>query len=351
MQVNKGRLVKLLIVEREFQWLNEHAEFGSSLLNGNDNKANFTIDQLPSDHYDIVVCVSSYKPFVYTNLFVEQGEERSLELSLQADDLKVQVVGKYTLEGADVEGHEGISISTVGRPFSTTTASSGAFELSLPAGRYTLKASYNGYIDKLVSEIMIPEVEVHELTEQILSRDRSAGVRAQFISPFPDYNWDETIISLTGEQRIPDLRPTPTGQFEFMDLTPDIYVLEVLSPGHADYDRIVDLRQGVIDLGKFLEVESQNVPVMQGRVLLADQANEGNHGEIFIQAYLQEDNLFTTTQTDEAGYFTFTAAQADFKLIISKDGYISQEINVLWNQGNQNFEVNGELLTQIQISV
>ena len=56
--------------------------------------------------------------------------------------------------------------------------------------------------------------------------------------------------------------------------------------------------------------------------------------------------LVTTAQTDENGQYAFTAAKTDFRLVFSKDGYVSQELNVAWSDDLSAFRVNAELLTE-----
>ena len=122
--------------------------------------------------------------------------------------------------------------------------------------------------------------------------------------------------------------------------------------GHLLFNTTIILNDGANELGtialvpEFEAPEPETAPTLSGVAYVGDHAlDSGRHGGIVIHAYTGG-TLVTTAQTDENGQYAFSAAKTDFRLVFSKDGYVSQELNVAWSDDLSAFRVNAELLTE-----
>ena len=150
-------------------------------------------------------------------------------------------------------------------------------------------------------------------------------------------------MTLIGDGQERQISPGADGAFEFLNLRPGLYGVDIVAEGHLPVARVVEVLPNQNDIGAIPltpEFEApEAAPTLRGIARLGDQqGDDANHFGITVQAFVGE-NLATSTQTNGAGAYVFTAGRTDYRLVFRKTGYESVELAVTWNAQANRFDV------------
>ena len=345
-------------LSEDLAWITNEALVTDGLISSGDNAAVFSLSSVPGGVYDLVLCVQGYVPLVIPGLFVERGVDKALSLRLIAPTVEVSdtfMAGRVTLEGAPENGHGRALVSTVGRPYSATTAENGEFIMPLPPGTYDISVSREGFAREVRSDLIVAPNETLTVDDIFLAKDTSGRVRGQLSTTITSYEWAGTTeVRLIGDGIARTAIPSATGVFEFEQLAPGLYGLEIISQGHLNISRVIEVVSGELDLEMIaLEPEStsESAVYLRGKVYLQDQDRDGPFHRGILVHVLRDNQLVASTLTDIDGEFALVASRLNYTLRFEKPGYESRNEAVSWVEGNNRFELNGVALSEERIGL
>ena len=278
-----------------------------------------------------------------------------------ADPEAPKLRGRAHLADQPLEGgnHNGITVHAFYENAddlvaTTQTDASGQFVFDAARTNYRLEFYRAGY--QSPDELRVVwsesdgrfEVDDEPLAEHpgvVLNADLSARVNGTVVSPLAGFAWDETIVRLDGDGQSRQTTPDAEGAFEFTELRPGLYGLEVDANGHLPASHFIEVEPGpnqpepVVLVPEF-EAPAE-APTLRGLARLSDQPLEdGDHSGVVVHAFFADaEELVATTQTDASGQFAFVAARTDYTLHFSREGYGAAELDVTWSEASEAFMV------------
>lgn len=202
------------------------------------------------------------------------------------------------------------------------TDSGGNFELEVPAGVYEITASYDGYRATLhYSGVSISTTSLSFVLYEVLGT--VSGQVTDGISTLAD-----VMVSLTNANSHYSATTTaPFGTFRMENVTPGVYVLRAFKNGYnsTGYPNPITITKGSeISVNLTLEAGSNLYGMLRGSVLY-----NGNPLEEVKVVLSMENKVYLATSTDGDGNYSFDrVAPGQYELLISKNGYVGQSIDV-----------------------
>ncbi len=270
--------------------------------------------------------------------------------------------GQARLLGA--EDHAGIRVEArLGGASVSSTLTDEAGAWVMPASRvdHTLHFSRPRYLaptpveatwDGEAEVFMVGDTALADHEDVLLAPDLSGGVVGELASTRPNIDWAALAIDvrLVGDRGPAEAPAIVINRFEFADLQPGLYGLQIDVQGHVPYGRVVQVGGLPQDLGMIRLSEEAQDPerrvVLQGAARLSDGAlPEG------IQVRLIADGVtLDLTETDAEGRYAFEASRLPHTLVFGKEGYTSPApIEVAWNGDEQRFEAAGLPLEELDV--
>ena len=202
--------------------------------------------------------------------------------------------------------HEGILVEAMGTGFLTVTDESGAFEMTLPAARYTLRVSFAGYTTSRTEALELEAEGRLELDAPVLL-DAEPGAISGVLAPAPGSPTqpalDAPIVRLfsagdaMGEDAIEQISPSDDGAFVIGGVAPGAYDITASLDGFFDARRrvVVDAGQRV-DLGR---VELVSRPTDAELTGIARRSGADDHAGITVEVA----GARIASQTDSDGAY------------------------------------------------
>ncbi len=255
------------------------------------------------------------------------GEERDLgEVPLRAvneAESTGTAVGVARRTPSVGDEHGGIRVGARDTPFSTVTASDGAFELPLPAGRYTLDFEAPGYEPAELDDVtVVAGAETEPLSVFVRGRPGAVRGRLRVSADFsrPDLFADATVsraASPDGDSEAAAVAEAD-GSFVFPAVPVGTWYVRVALPGFepavevavVEVDAATDL--GFVDLRPSLEVGTLN-----GTARLAGAPEDG-HAGIRVQV---RDTTFSTETAADGAFSLVDLPVNRYQLVFSRPGY------------------------------
>lgn len=202
------------------------------------------------------------------------------------------------------------------------TDSGGNFELEVPAGTYEIIASYEGYrATTQYSGVSIGTSSLSFVLYEVLGT--VSGQVTDGVSTLAD-----VMVSLTNANSHYSATTTsPFGAFRMENVTPGVYVLRAFKNGYnsTGYPNPITISKGSeIGINLTLEAASNLYGLLRGMVLYNGKPLEG------VKVVLSmESKVYLTTSTDGSGNYSFDrVAPGQYELLISKNGYVGQSMDV-----------------------
>ncbi len=144
------------------------------------------------------------------------------------------------------------------------------------------------------------------------------------------------------------------GQFQFAALEPGVYALSVLVQGHLPVSQVVTLEQGDNVL-ETIEVISQDEDedaqvVLSGRVCRGACDEGVDHSGILVRASVGV-NPAGVAISERDGRFALRAAEDNHRLAFLADGYVNQDVDVLWSEVERGFFVGDQPLEDAAVNL
>lgn len=205
---------------------------GAETTTGSDGL--FSFMNLPPGTYTLSAFAVGYE-VLQQEVEVEAVEATSLVLSLKL--IRSQVSGSILLEGAT--SHEGITVTLVDSPFSTTTDAAGNFVLEgVPTGAYLLEASKEGYSTAQTVVALTSEPETVSLT-----LDPTGSVSISGVISLPE-GADPTGISVVLEGTAFSTTVDEYGLFSLKNVPAGTYTLVASKEGYVSQSESVTVAEG-----------------------------------------------------------------------------------------------------------
>jgi hypothetical protein len=290
----------------------------------------FRFSEVPSGAWHLRAEVSGFEPVERTAL-VALGQTIDLgALALRPATAVGYVVGEAHLGVAGADAIAPIDVEAEGTPYATRTASSGAFELALPAGTYRIAARSAGYGDARSDAVEVGVGSRVTLGSPLVLTALPAHLRARII-----------VLGLDGAPRAPgdallgqvvveylptdaDVPPTSVpvgadGRIDVSGVAPGAYALRAHLAGHGSVFRPFDATPGaVVNLGELIlepALAGAEPAYVVGQVLLSGR---DVHGDVVVEA---ADHL-TATRTRADGTFRLqVVGDLPFSLSFTAPGF------------------------------
>jgi hypothetical protein len=202
------------------------------------------------------------------------------------------------------------------------TDAGGNFEHEVLAGVYEITASYEGYRSTAVySGISISTSSLSFVLYEVLGT--VSGHVTDGVSTLTD-----VMVSLTNANSHYSATTTaPYGSFKMENVTPGVYVLRAFKNGYnsTGYPNPITIVKGSdIKVNLTLETAANYYGMVRGSVLYNGNPLEGARVVLSM-----DDKAYLATVSDRKGNYSFTnVAPGDYELLISKNGYVGQSIDV-----------------------
>ena len=326
----------------------------------------FSVGQLREGSYTLSAQVQGHQPWLGTvTLPTADPVEVNLTPALVSFESVVQDGAGAPVEGVVVRARQGDRLADT-----TLSDEQGRFRLTLTPETHTLTFSRAGYLARPEATLTwdadadVFDVDSGGEPPFVLEAQPAATFRGEVQSGDPPVSlnsWPNiafvSLIRVDGEgQRIEPVANADggRGQFQFAALEPGTYELNVSAQGHLPFSAQVTLASGdntLLDaLGEpviVLSPESgDEAAVMRGQVLLqGEPAEGGDHSQILVRASV-EGNLVTNATTDQTGTFAFLTSRQDHLLSFSREGFITRDVAVVWDELEERFQVEGAPLSE-----
>lgn len=349
-------------IERVLVSLRKQRELGTPFLDQNlSNGGRFSFEDLDSGRYQLSVSLSGFETVRFSlNLAIGEladlGEiELTPRVSTETGEVSVGVMGKVrrALSAEDDQG--GILIEALGTPFATVSASDGRFYLPLPPQEHTLRFSALNYQSARRFSITVTPDAITSIDEVITLQPNPSQLRGSVTldGQFEDVPLTSVVVRLYDREDAPTseaLMTTPLderGRFIFDDAP--VQQLWVSVTCEAYYPQ---LRPILIQIGQIVEAghfDLQSTPrpepptsaPLRGRALYADrESHEGLLVEIRRAGV-----LIASVGTEASGEYALHLDTADYTLFFSAPLYQSQTLDVVWDEEDLRFEVDGAPLS------
>jgi hypothetical protein len=283
----------------------------------------FTLDEIVPGSYLLEAAIETFLPLSLP-VNVKAGEDVDLgtvRLTLQPGADQVTVLGLATL--ANAADSSGILVEVVGRSFTALTGSTGAYQLLLPAGTYTLRFSHKDFVTTSLSNVVIAKGASQTLAAVALPSN-PATVRGAVTgelsgsgggkAPLANATVTVEATSLTGLS-------DATGAFTLTGLPAGTYRIRALKAG---YDDVV---QSVVNLAGGEErtlPDAFALPLSRGG--LAGKVTLGAGADASGIAVTVSQGASSTTQlTGPSGAFAFSGLLlGSYSVAAQKAGYKAQ---------------------------
>ena len=316
----------------------------------------FQVSGLTPGPYLLVVDVAGHETWS-DSVTLTAGANTIPPIDLELE--KVALVGKVLLaEQTDDNGHGGVSVVMQRDEFvSAVTISSqmGTFTAEIPSTRHTIVLALNGYVsrqvavlwDSVLREFMFdhdnddrtPVVPLNG-TPIVLEVDRTVSATGELRSPLPNVQWSvDASVTLAGLDTFSAI-VSPDGHFSTTDIRPGEYTLTIRAAGHRTAIRTVRLVSGPNDLGTF-ELEPDEVTA-RGIVMLEGETDQG----LAVIRARRDGVIVATTESGAGGDFVLQITRSTHQLSISKPGFVSETVTILWDTVDERFEFEGFALEE-----
>lgn len=321
----------------------------------------FTFQDLSEGRYQLQVTLDGFNTVQYS-FIMEIGELIDLGtirltsiINDNTGDISVGVFGvvKRSLGG---EGeHGGILVEAVNTSFSTSSNSEGAFYLSLPPGEHTLRFSTINYQSARLFAIQVDANRLTNIEEELVLQPNPSQARGSVslqgrLENVPLSNVvvrllsdvDSNLMNAVQTVSLDDL-----GRFILDDIPVGPLWLLVSCEGYYEQLRPFVSSVGIVsEVGHF---DLQALPVTQGpsESLLQGSAQFSDlSSHQGLQVEIRRNNvLISSLLTDSQGFYGVNVPTQDYILTFTSPFYISQSLEVVWDEEDLRFEVSGAPLS------
>ena len=349
-------------IERVTVSLRRQRELGEPYLDQNlDSTGRFNFDELQDGRYQLSVSLSGFDTvrFAITlsiGELVDLGEiPLSPRVSTETGEVSVGVMGtvKRALSAEDDQG--GILIEALNSPFATVSASDGRFYLSLPPGEHTLRFSYPSYQSARRFSISVSPDLITNLDEIIVLQPSPSQLRGSVSldGRLEGVPLESVIVRIYDQEETPTSEAIQTvtldtaGRFIFDDVPVQQLWVSVTCEAYYPQLRPILVNVGeVVEAGHFdLRSTPQPQPPtdapLRGRALFEDK---DSHEGLLVEVR-KAGVLIASVGTEASGEYALNLETEDYILSFSAPLYIPQTLNVVWDEEDLRFEVDGSPLS------
>lgn len=251
--------------------------------------------------------------------------------------------------------HGGILVEALNTPFSTITNSDGRFYLPLPPGDHILRFSTDHYQSARRFDVLISPDRIQQLEEIVILDPDPSQIRG---SVSLDGQLDNVPISSV-IVRLLESADTPlmdaiqtttldaTGRFIFDDVPVQSLWVSVACEDYYPQTRptLVEIgaviESGHFDLRSFPTPEVINDAPLRGQAQLQDR---DSHEGLIVEVR-RASVLIASVGTETTGEYALNLPTADYTLSFSAAFYLPQTLDIVWDEEDLRFEVEGAPLS------
>jgi hypothetical protein len=326
-----------------------------------DRTGQFNFEDLEEGRYQLSVELSGFDPARFSlslsiGELIDLGEvPLSPRVSAETGEVSVGVMGTVKRELSPEDDQGGILIEALNTPFATVSASDGRFYLPLPPSEHTLRFSSPSYQSARRFSVAVTPDEITRLDETVVLLPSPSQLRGSVsldgrIDGMP---LESVIVRLYDRQdaQVAEALQTVTldefGRFIF-DNVP-VQQVWVSVTCEAFYPQ---LRPSLVAVGEIAEAghfdlrstprpqPPTNAP-LRGRAQYLDRES---HEGIVIEVR-RGGVLVAAIGTEASGEYALNLDTADYTLSFSSPLYLPQMLDVVWDEEDLRFEVDGSPLS------
>ena len=326
-----------------------------------DQTGKFDFSELDEGRYQLNIELSGFDSERFSlNLgigeVVDLGEiPLSPRVSAETGEVSVGVMGtvKRALSPEDDQG--GTLIEALNTPFATVSASDGRFYLSLPPGEHTLLFSAPNYQSARRFSVTVSADEITRLEETITLQPSSSQLRGSVsldgrVEGMP---LESVIVRIFDREDAPLSEALQTvtldsyGRFIFDDIPVQQLWVSVTCESYYPQLRPVLVSVGSITESGHFDLRSTPRPQPPTDAPLrgsAEYLDRETHEGITVEVR-RAGVLIAAVGTEASGEYALNLDTADYTLSFSAPLYIPQSIDVVWDEEDLRFEVDGAPLS------
>ena len=326
-----------------------------------DSVGSFSFDELRDDRYQLIIVLSGFNT-ERLSLNVGIGELIDLGtiplsplVSEETGEISVGVMGKVK-RSLSPEGEQGgILIEAVDTPFATVSASDGRFYLPLPPREHTLRFSADHYQSARLFSVTVDADQITQLEDTVILQPQSSQLRGSVSldGRTRDVPLSSVIVRLLDHQDSPSTEAIATttldefGRFIFDEVPVQQIWVSVTCEAYYPQLRPILVEVGnVVESGHF-DLRSTPRPSppsdapLRGKAIFADRES---HEGLLVEVR-RAGVLIASVGTEASGEYALNLDTDDYSLSFSAPFYITQQLEVVWDEEDLRFEVEGSPLS------
>ena len=326
-----------------------------------DQRGRFIFNDLVEGRYQLRIDLSGFNPVRYSAILgigelIDFGEiPLETRIDPNTGDVSVGVIG-FARRALSPEGENGgILIEALETPFSTTTNSEGQFYLPLPPAQHILRFSSEYYQSARIFEVVISPDRITELEEVVVLNPNPSQVRGSvslegLVNGAPISSVIIRLLQNADDSVMDSLQTTTLdslGRFIFDEVPIQPLWINVSCAGYYEQTRPLVTQVGLVsEAGHFdlRAVPVQEAPTeapLRGQALFSDRdSHEGMLVEVRKNGV-----LVASVGTEVNGEYALNLRIDDYTLTFSSAFYISQSLEIVWDDEDLRFEVEGAPLS------
>jgi hypothetical protein len=326
-----------------------------------DESGQFSFPELRDGRYQLSIVLSGFNTERFSlslgiGEFVDLGTVTiTPNVSAETGEVSVGVMGTVKRELSPDDDQGGILIEAIDTPFATVSASDGKFYLPLPPREHTLRFSSPNYQSARLFSIAVEADRITRLEEVVVLQPSASQLRGSISldGRTQDVPLSSVVIRLYDREDAPTAEALQTttldnlGRFIFDDVPVQQVWVSVTCEAYYPQLRPVVVAVGQVaesghfDLRSTPRPEPPSSAPLRGRAIFADrETHEG-----LIVEVRRAGVLIASVGTEASGEYALNLDTDDYLLSFSSPFYIPQSLEVVWDEEDLRFEVEGSPLS------